>query len=144
MYACKRFSSRHTAENITAHFQETVEHFNIAGKLSHIVTDNSTNMKNAFPGLPGCEHNDINERDSEEEEEEEEEDDGDDLDTAGLFEYLPQHQSCFTHTLQLVIKDAIKDADKLKMALIKDCSNVNHVSQPLLQTFFTMSSIFSQ
>ncbi|KAI0219688.1 hypothetical protein LSAT2_028798 [Lamellibrachia satsuma] len=49
------------------------------------------------------------------------------MDTAGLLEYLPQHQSCFVHTLQLVINDALKDADKLKKALAKICSIVSHV-----------------
>ena len=96
MLACKRFSGRHTAENIAAYFQETVEQFNIAGKVSHIVTENTANMKNAFPGLPGFEPNDIDERDNEEEGEEEEEEEGeddkDDMDTAGLLDYLPQHQ----------------------------------------------------
>ena len=41
------FSGRHTAENIAAHFQETVEQFNIAGKVSYIVTDNAAYTKNA-------------------------------------------------------------------------------------------------
>ena len=127
LLACQRFSGRHTAENIAVHFKETVEQFNIAGNVSHIVTDNAATTKNAFIGLPGCEHNDIDERESEEEEEEEEKYDEDGMDATGLIEYLSQHQSCFAHTLQPVIKYALKDADKLKRTVVKVCSIVSHV-----------------
>ena len=37
------------------------------------------------------------------------------------------HQSCFTHTLQLVIKDTLKDVDKLKKTLAKVCGIGSHV-----------------
>ena len=57
------------------------------------------------------------------------------MDTAGLLEYLPQHQSCFAHSLQLVINDALKDADKLKKTLAKVCSIVNHVRKSTVATY---------
>ena len=68
MLACNRFSGCHTADNIAANFQATVGQFSTTGSVSHVVTNNAAKMKNAFPGLPGFDHNDISESDSEEEE----------------------------------------------------------------------------
>ena len=48
MLACKRFTGRHTAENIRQQYEETVASFDIAEKITNIVTDNASNMTKAF------------------------------------------------------------------------------------------------
>ena len=54
MLACKRFTGRHTAENIRQQYEETVASFDIAEKITNIVTDNASNMTKAFVfDLPG-------------------------------------------------------------------------------------------
>ena len=52
MLACKPFSERHTAENISAQFEETLTVFDISTKVSHVVSDSASNMRSAF-SLPG-------------------------------------------------------------------------------------------
>ena len=80
MLAYKRFS--------TLIAVETVEQFSITGSVSHVISHNAANMKNAFSGLPWFEHNR-----SKGEEEEEQAHGEDVMDTTGLPEYLPQHQA---------------------------------------------------
>lgn len=131
MTSCKRFSWRHTADNIAVNFPETVAQISITGNVSRVVINNATDTKNAFPWLPGFEHNDTSESDCGEEEEQAGGED--DVDT--VLEYLPQHQSCFAHPLQVVIKDALKDADKLKKNLAKVCSIVSYVRKSTVATY---------
>ena len=52
MLACSRFRGNHTAENIAEHVDEVIASFDISKKLSHITTDNASNMVKAFK-LPG-------------------------------------------------------------------------------------------
>ena len=47
MLACKRFTGRHRAENIRQQYEETVASFDIAEKITNIVTDNASNMTKA-------------------------------------------------------------------------------------------------
>ena len=51
MLACKRFTGRHTADNILQEYEE-ISFYNIPDKVSDIVTDNASNMMCTF-SLPG-------------------------------------------------------------------------------------------
>ena len=50
--ACRRFTGLHTTDNISTQYEEIVNEFNIADKVTHIVSDNASNMVKAFT-LPG-------------------------------------------------------------------------------------------
>jgi hypothetical protein len=105
MLACKRFKGRHTAENIRQQYEETVSTFELASKITNIVTDNASNMIKAFD-LPGFE--DINT--ATDDDSGDDEMDSDDIDTnvaieTDAFEYIPERNPCFAHTLQLAVKD---------------------------------------
>ena len=78
--------------------------------MSAVVTDNASNMKSAF-------------RLSLEEQEPQHEDDEDDLwqdisDTASL-NISAERISCFAHSLQLTIKDGLKDRKSYSSAIAK-------------------------
>lgn len=53
LLTCKRFSGRHTADNIVAQYEEAIKNFYITQKVFNILTDNVSNMIKAltFPGL---------------------------------------------------------------------------------------------
>jgi hypothetical protein len=106
MLACRRFKGKHTAENIHQQYEETISSFDIATKITNIVTDNAGNMTKAFRfDLPGFEDID-QDNDS---------DSADDSDSDGnqpeseistvVYDYLPERNPCFAHTLQLAVKD---------------------------------------
>ena len=69
MLVCKCVKGRHTSENIHLEYEEIVANFYIAGKISHIVTDNAANMMKAFnfelPGFNVGEHNGDSDSDTE-------------------------------------------------------------------------------
>ena len=92
--------------------------YGLHGKVAVIVTDNASNMVKAFT-LPGM---DIN-SDS---------DDNDgslnNIDVTDELDFLPpQRHSCFAHTLQLVVRDGLRDAGQLKQVIAKVSSIVSHV-----------------
>ena len=82
--------------------------FEITDNISCIISDNASNMIKAFDfSLPGFESNaDQCEDESEEDYDCEETDD----DNEELKDCLPRHSRCCAHTLQLVIKDGLKDS----------------------------------
>ena len=48
---------------------------------------------------------------------------------------MPQHSACYAHTLQLVVKDGLKDAgNNLKTIIAKTSTVVRYVRQSLLGT----------
>ncbi|XP_046543879.1 E3 SUMO-protein ligase ZBED1-like [Haliotis rubra] len=101
-HGCKQFTGRHTAENILQHYEETIATFNLSSKITNIVTDNASNMKKAFRvDLPGFVEGSRDERDQEEDESDSEEESmsEDKVDTSNAYDYIPEHQSCFAHTL---------------------------------------------
>lgn len=119
MLACCRFVGSHTEEAIGSHFDETVESFGLTGKVYHVVTDNASNMTKAFQLISDSENTECDD-------ELDEEDDispvelGDEID-------IPTHQPCFSHTIQLVVKDGLKHADQINRVLGKVAKLVSHV-----------------
>lgn len=132
MLACRRFKGRHTAENIFAHFDEVVNYFNISHKVSYVISDNASNMIKAFSiAGPRVQAVQVDRPDSSSGTESESDDsllDGQQSeDNDSLFSFLPEHDPCFSHTLQLVVKDGMKEAGPLKRVISKVSSLVSHV-----------------
>ena len=83
--------------------------------MSNAITDNAANMVAAFslPGYGAATHDD-----------DEDDDDDDDLVEAkdSISEDIvlsTEHDPCFAHTIQLVVKDGLKDAGQLNKVLGK-------------------------
>lgn len=105
MLACKRFKGRHTAENIRQQYEETISTFELASKITNIVTDNASNMTKAFdlPGFEGViDETDVASDDDSDSDDSETNDGGI---VPEVYEYLPERNPCFAHTLQLAVKD---------------------------------------
>ena len=124
LLACSRFKGSHTGERICEEFQQVCEDFKLRKKLDHIICDNAANMKKAFTTcFPG---------------QEEEED----LDDADMWNDLsPEDQKrvdlfimaksecrmqCFAQTLQLVVRDGLKET-RIVGAAIAKASRLSHI-----------------
>ena len=124
MLRWNRFYGQHTADNITQQYHETVDHYNLAEKISNIVTDSASNMLKAFR-LPGFQ---LEENGSETDSDaDDEEDNVDVIDLEGSMTYLPQHDPYFSHTLQLVVKDGFKNSRGINKVLAKAANIVSYV-----------------
>ena len=117
MLGCNCVAGRHTAENILVWYKEITSDFDVDEKVKHIITDSGSNIKKAFLTLPGYEEDPTS--DSNEEE--------DEYDAVSLplqhDGFLTKPHSCFTHTLQLVVKDGLTQVDQIGM-VIKKCSKL--------------------
>lgn len=121
--ACKRFRSRHTARRIMEEYEQIIKDFEISSKITNIFTDNAANMISAF-SLPGFFDTTSDTND----ETDLEDDDLDDVNDSELFEVLSiEHNSCFAHTLQLAVKDGLKEAGQLNISLSKASKLVSFV-----------------
>ena len=137
MIACKRFKCRHTADNIPLEYEETVSAYDISDKIMTIVTDNASYMVKAFDlQLPEYvkEEDADDDSDSEENTTDISEDDTADSEDS-LIEDLPSHSRCYAHSLQLVVKDGLKDASQhLKNVVAKVSNSVSHVRKSIHAT----------
>ncbi|KAJ8273908.1 hypothetical protein GJAV_G00106820 [Gymnothorax javanicus] len=125
MVSCLRFKGSHSANRILTVYQETLAHFDIAEKVTHIITDNASNIVKAFT-LPGMEDLATSE-DEDVEEEEEEEDDLQEQPLPDELKHLQAQRSpCFAHTLQLVVKDGLKEAAAVQKVIKKVSKIVSH------------------
>lgn len=119
MLACQWFLGSHTGECIAALFEEIVESFEITGKVLFVVTDNPSNMLRAFELLTVVEESVVNVEDDSEDEE---------LTPEEFESELPvTDQPCFAHTVQLVIKDGLKEAAQVNKVLGKVSKLVTHI-----------------
>ena len=102
MIECQRFCRHHTTENIWQYYYEAIASHGISEKNITTVTDNTSNVVKAFK-LPGFSKANDDQPESESELSSEDEDSVDnvepvDIEEAGL-EFLPDHDTCFAHTL---------------------------------------------
>ena len=119
----------HTGERIADEYSKVMREYGISNKVAFAVTDNASNMKRAFHTcLPE------NQANSQAEAKGDDDDEGEYLDHVDAFSDidLSRHQrlSCFAHSLQLVVSDALKDSSALKsaMAKVKRVTNLVHSS----------------
>lgn len=125
----KRFTGKHTTDNIVAQDEEVINNYGISTKVSHIITDNASNMVKVF-SLPLYQQPDL-EAESDSDQEINIDSDGssesDNELNEELFIYLPQHDGCFAHMLQLVIKDGMKELGSLRTLVSKVSNLVSHI-----------------
>ena len=108
MLACNRIRGRHTAENIVMWFDEVISDFHIAEQIKHIVTDSGSNVKKAFLSRPGYEGDEVEDQDSSSISEGEMDSEESEPTGYSLEGLCFEHNACFAHTLQLVVKDRMK------------------------------------
>ena len=114
MLACHRMCGSHTAENISDCFEQTISSYKFSDKINIIVTGNAANMVKAFR-QPGFECSDENS-------------DMNPVDITSEYDYLPPKRiSCFANTLQLVVKDGLRDLGPMLDVLAKAASLGAHV-----------------
>lgn len=118
---CERFTGSHTGQRISDAFEEICDYFHIKHKIDYIICDNASNMRKAFTVcFPSATSS---------------EDDDDDLENSELWEDLSEeyqdemetiHSSCrqqrlqcFAHSLQLVVRDGLKETKVLNSAMAK-------------------------
>ena len=147
MLACKRFKGRHTAENVVSNYEEVLSDYEIGNKISHVITDNASNMIKAF-SLPGYKQSSPASSEatesfegsfsSDSDSDEENEADATNLIAADNsdFAFLPKHHGCFAHSLQLVVKDGMKECGHLRKIISKASTIVAHVRRSVHATEF--------
>ncbi|VDI82573.1 Hypothetical predicted protein [Mytilus galloprovincialis] len=132
MICCKRFKGRHTSENIRQEYEEVSSSYEIGEKIATIVSDNAANMIKTF-ALPGFES------DPQEKGEDIDSDDDSDQrikdnceDDMFINDCLPYHSRCYAHSLQLVVKDGLKDCSPhLKTITTKALNTVSFVRKSI-------------
>ena len=127
MLACRRFIGRHTTDNIAQYYHETVTSNKISSTIVTIVTDNASNEIKAV-SIPGFhDSTSLNEVG----EDEEDEDDDNEMEICNIddttFLWSSEHDTCFAHTLQLVVKDGLQEIGPVKTILSKVAIIVSHV-----------------
>ena len=117
--ACRRFSGSHTGENILNQFEDILDSFSIKDKVHIAVTDNASNMKKVFRLIEEINSTSPEARDD------------DYIEPVPVSRedtmFLPCRQSCFAHTLQLVVKYGFQAADQINKMLAKLSKLLNHV-----------------
>lgn len=116
---CERFTGSHTGERIHDKFEEICEIFNIKHKLDYIVCDNAANMKKAFTVcFPTVMDEDENEVENNPLWEDVAQDQQEEVDAIHKS-CRQQRLQCFAHTLQLVVRDGLKETKMLNSAMAK-------------------------
>ncbi|KAK0151144.1 putative AC transposase [Merluccius polli] len=119
LLSCERFTGSHTGERISETFEEVCDNFNIKNKLDYIISDNASNMKKAFtvcfPSATVMEDDDLENGDLWEDVIEDYKDDVESIQSSCRQKRL----QCFAHSLQLVVRDGLKEVKVLNSAMAK-------------------------
>ena len=126
LLSCDRFKGSHTGERISEKFEEICDNFNIKHKLEYIISDNASNMKKAFTVCFPSAAERVESGD---------EVDDEDVDNADFWEdpgeelqsdmdtiqnsCRQQRLQCFAHSLQLVVRDGLKETKSINCAMAK-------------------------
>lgn len=123
----------HTAENIYSSYELKHTYFDCLSlkKLKYIVSHNTSNMIKAF-SLSEFEESATSDACMNFDDDTGNENDDDTTTDPSIIdedvlEYLPQHQSCFTNTLQLIVKDGMKGIGSLQKVITKASNVVSHI-----------------
>ena len=136
------FDGSHTGAHIVEAMTATIEEFGLDEKVTYIVSDNASNMRNAFAVMNTVqdirEQNDNNDQDDHEFA----------CDDDDLWQDLPEedkqhvqpvlerhcitHLSCFAHSIQLVVRDGIAKLPMATSVLAKVSKLANIVHQSAL------------
>lgn len=119
MISCSRFRRRHVSENIHSEYEEVIASYRLTNKISYIVSDNAANMVKAFNyALSGYDLEKEEQSDDENDESDEFDDDlADDI-------CFPKHTRCYAHTLQLVVRDGLKECGKSQKKVISKAAKI--------------------
>ncbi len=127
MLSCSRFRGHHTVENIAQQVEETLACFNIGEKITNMITDNASNMVKAFT-LPGFEEPEDSSPGSDDPDSETEDcSKPQDITVDDIPSDAAEHDMCFAHTQQPVIKDGLRQAGPITKVLGKASNTVSHV-----------------
>ena len=99
------FSEAHTGENIAAAYDNIMDEFEDV-RVAYAITDNASNMKKAF--RTQLVEQGVDER-------EDDQDDVDDEEDMMDVPLVTTRLSCFAHSLQLCIHDALKNRPEMKV-----------------------------
>lgn len=115
--SCDRFTGSHTGQRINDAFEEICAYFYIKHKIDYIICDNASNMKKAFTVCFPSENDDEGLENSNlwEDLSEEYQDDKETIRSSCQQQWL----QCFAHSLQLVMRDALKETKVLSSAITK-------------------------
>lgn len=136
LLACNRFKGSHTGDRICEEFEQICEEYQIKTQVEHIICDNAANMKKAFTTcFPG------------------QGDEEDELDDSDIWNDLTVEEQervenslstktqlrlqCFAYTLQLVIRNDLKETKLVSAALAKASrlSSLLHTSTSFKEKF---------
>ncbi|KAL7879730.1 hypothetical protein SRHO_G00019840 [Serrasalmus rhombeus] len=122
LLSCERFTGSHTGQRISEKFEEICDNFNIKHKLDYIISDNAANMKKAFTVCFPSTVTDSEDGDNDlengnlwEETSEEFQDDVESIQRS----CRQQRLQCFAHSLQLVVRDGLKETKCINNAMAK-------------------------
>jgi len=130
LLACTRFSGRHTAANISYNFEQILATFELTGKVDFIISDNAANMVKAFENEES--EDPILDNFDEEGGADESLENG--ASQSNLLEDLPEHERCFAHSLQLVIRHALNKCQANTSLLKKVNKIVAHIHMSTIAT----------
>lgn len=129
-YFYRNIVGAHTGQNIKDNFDSILLEFEIVDKTKHVISDNASNMAKAFKVTFPLPEDVESESDEDELDIENGEDDlSSDLELETHVSELT-HLRCFAHSIQLTVKDGLREAGVLTLILGKCCklSSLLHTS----------------